>query len=109
MWHRLPAACPVMQRAASPGLHVTVHEPQGPIAGALHEAPASTFCFTSFSFFFFLDASDANAGLSARHAATTVAAILALRALLSPRIILASGSKVGSLSSPTNVDLTLFQ
>jgi hypothetical protein len=98
MWHRLPDAWPVTQRAASPGLHVTPQEPQGPIAGALHEAPASTFCFTSFSFFFFLGASDANAGLNARHAATAIAAILAARARFSLLIIVASRSGSDALS-----------
>jgi hypothetical protein len=66
-----------MQRAASLGAQVTPHEPQGPIAGALQDAPTCAFCcFTSCSFFFFLELSCANAGFSAKHAAMSAAAIV---------------------------------
>ncbi|MGZ8197515.1 MAG: hypothetical protein ACXW2I_00600 [Burkholderiales bacterium] len=69
-WHMFPATCPVAQRADSPGAQVTAHEPQGPTAGALQDAPLSTFCFASFSFFFRGD-SCAEAGFASTNAATT--------------------------------------
>jgi hypothetical protein len=93
MWHKLPAACPVTQRAASLGAHVTLHEPHGPIAGALHDAPASTFCFTSFSFFFLELSCAASAGLGARYAAMITAAIVPIAAPLSSRRTLIVASR----------------
>jgi hypothetical protein len=60
------AICPGAHVALSPGRHVMLHAAQGPTAGALHEAPVSTFDFA----LLFFDFSYAIEGPHIRNAAT---------------------------------------
>ena len=61
MWQMSLKTWPLAQVAVSPGRQVMLHAAQGPTAGALHEAPVSTFFFSGF---FFLSYAEAGADAS---------------------------------------------
>jgi len=79
VWQMSLTTTPPAQLAVSPGLQVMLHKAHVPTAGALHEAPVSTFFFSAGFFFPFSVA--APAGLAA--SASTVHASISIR-LMSP-------------------------
>ena len=68
MWQTSLTTTPPPQLAVSPGRHVMLHAAQVPTAGALHEAPVSTFFFSGF---FFLSYAEAGADASRSAARAT--------------------------------------